>query len=275
MIISAGKSTESAGLRLERGPGFPHWSAGFFLGGLTEIVCDGRTWELPGRHAAILAPHTPYELTLKKRQHEVWMIFDPRPRLLEALQPVRGQSASFMVSFQDPEIWAAVRAGLRDLLEWWGAQVPQLPLAENAMERVLLLARLAADQQQPGIVDERIAKVIDHISERLDKEFTIDELARVAGLSVSRFSWLFKERTGLAPVKFLESRRIEKARHLLLTTDLPVQQIGWQVGFANAQHFSTRFRKLTGQSPRAFRVAPQRRFGELHRGGEEPPGQQA
>lgn len=147
MIISAGKSTEKSGLRLERGPGFPHWTAGFFLGGLTEIVCDGRTWELPGRHAVIVAPHTPYELTLKKRQHEVWMIFDPRPRLLEALQPVRGQSASFMVSFQDPGIWAAVRAGLRDLLEWWGARVPQLPLAENATERVLLLARLAAKTQ--------------------------------------------------------------------------------------------------------------------------------
>ena len=57
----------------------------------------------------------------------------------------------------------------------------------------------------------------------------------------------------------------------LLTTDLPVQQIGLQVGFPNAQHFSTRFRKLTGQSPRAFREAPQRRFGELNPSGEGPP----
>jgi AraC-like DNA-binding protein len=264
MIISAGKSNASAGLRVERGPGFPHWTAGFFLGGLTEITCGGRTWGLPGGHAVILAPHTPYELQLRKRQSEVWMIFDPRPHLLEALQPPEGQSNSFVVSFPDPATWAAVRAGLRDLLDWWGARVPQLPLAENAMERVLLLARLAAAQRQPTIADERIARVIDHISGHLDGEFGIGELARVAGLSVSRLSWLFKERTGLPPVKFLEARRIEKARHLLLTTDLPVQQIGLQVGFPNAQHFSTRFRKLTGQSPRAFRAVPRRRFGELH-----------
>lgn len=264
MIISAGKSIESAGLRLKRGPGFPHWTAGFFLGGLTEIACGGRTWDLPGRHAVILAPQTPYELLLKKRQHEVWMIFDPRPHLLEALQPAERPAGSFVVSFPDPDTWTAVRAGLRDLLDWWGARVPQLQLAENAMERVLLLARLAAARQQSTVTDERIARVISHISERLDGEFSIGELARVAGLSVSRFSLLFKERTGLAPVKFLEARRIERARHLLLTTDLPVQQIGLQVGFPNAQHFSTRFRKLTGQSPRAFRAAPQRRFGELH-----------
>jgi AraC-like DNA-binding protein len=264
MIISTGKSTDSAGLRMERGPGFPHWTAGFFLGGLTEITCGGRTWELPGRHAVILAPHTPYELLLRKRQHEVWMIFDPRPHLLEALHLAEGQATSFVVSFPDPPTWAAVRAGLRDLLDWWNSEVRREQLAENAMERVLLLARLAAARQQPTVADERIARVVDYISGRLAREFSIGDLARVAGLSVSRFSWLFRERTGLAPVKFLEARRIEKARHLLLTTDLPVRQIGLLVGFPNAQHFSTRFRKLTGQSPRAFRAMPRRRFGELH-----------
>jgi AraC-like DNA-binding protein len=274
MIISTGKSTESAGLRMERGPGFPHWSAGFHLGGLTEIACGGRTWELPGHHAVIIAPHTPYERLLRKQQHEVWMIFDPRPHLLEALRTAGGQAGSFVVSFPDPTTWAAVRAGLRDLLDWWNSAVPHEQLAENAMERVLLLACLTAARQQPTVTDERIARVVGHIGARLDREFTIGELARVAGLSVSRFSLLFKEHTGLAPVKFLETRRIEKARHLLLTTDLPVQQIGYAVGFPNAQHFSTRFRKLTGQSPRAFRLAPRRRFGELNRGEEEPPGRE-
>jgi AraC-like DNA-binding protein len=264
MIISAGKSNEKAGLRMERGPGFPHWTAGFFLGGLTEVVSGERTWQLPGRHALILAPHTPYKITLKKRQDEVWMIFDPRPHLLEALQWERGSRATFAVSFPEPDTWAEVRAGLRDLLKWWGARVPQLALAENAMERILLLAQWAHNQQAPDIADERIARVVAHISDHLAKEHTIGELARVTGLSVSRFALLFKERTGVAPVKFLETRRIEKARHLLLTSDLPVQQVGVQVGFPNAQHFSTRFRKLIGQSPRAFRQAPRRRFGELH-----------
>lgn len=270
MIISTGKSTESAGLRMERGPGFPHWTAGFFLGGLTEITCAGRTWELPGCHAVILAPDTPYELLLKKRQHEVWMIFDPRPHLLQALQSAEGRAASFVVSFPDPAIWAAVRAGLRDLLDWWKAEVRREELAENAMERVLLLACLTAARQQPALADERIARVVAHINARLNRNFTIGQLARVAGLSVSRFSLLFKDRTGLAPAKFLEARRVERARHLLLTTDLPVQQIGLQVGFPNAQHFSTRFRKRTGQSPRAFREEPRRRFGELHPTGESP-----
>lgn len=263
MIISAGKSTEKAGLRMERGPRFPHWTAGFFRGGLTEIVSGGQTWLLPGHHAVIIAPGNPYVLTLKKPQNEVWMIFDPRPYLLEALQAGRGNVSSFAISFPEPDSWAEVDAGLHDLLKWWGDRVPHLLLAENAMERVLLLACVARNQQSPDITDERIAKVISHITAHLDQELMIGDLARAAGLSVSRFSCLFKERTGGAPVKFLEKRRIEKARHLLLTTNLPVQQVGLQVGFSNAQHFSTRFRKITGQSPRGFREAPSQRFGEL------------
>ena len=93
---------------------------------------------------------------------------------------------------------------------------------------------------------------------------TIESLSRVAALSPSRFAHLFRERTGVTPMNFLEARRMEQAKQLLLTTDLPVQQVAQNIGFSNAQHFSTRFRKLTGQSPSAFRQSPQRRFGELH-----------
>ena len=41
-------------------------------------------------------------------------------------------------------------------------------------------------------------------------------------------------------------------------------KVALNIGFPNAQHFSRRFRKLTGQSPSAFRKIPRRRFGELY-----------
>jgi len=264
MIISAGKSTEKSGTRLERGAGFPHWTAGFFLSGLTETVCGEETWLLPGKSCAILEPNTPYTRTLKKPQNEVWMIFDPRASLLNALRSRQGAPGTFYIAFRDPEIWKLVQAGLGELLRWWGAQPPQLLLAENAMERVLLLAKMAQDRRQGAGLDERIAHAIAYINERIGEELCIEVLARVAGLSPSRFSHLFRETMGLAPMKFLEKRRIERARHLLLTSDLPVQQVGFNTGFPNAQHFSIRFRKLTGQSPSAFRQRPSRRFGELN-----------
>ena len=264
MIISAGKSSEKSGLRLERKLGFPHWTAGFFLSGLTEIVIGEQTWEVSARQAVIIPPHTAYTLTLKKRQNEVWMIFDPGPHLLEVLHSMPGKPAPFAVSFPNPELWNAVRGGLRDLLRWWNATEPQLRLAENAMDRVLLLAAWARGQQLPSLPDERIGRAVAYINDRLAEELSGELLARVAGLSASRFAFLFKEHTGLAPMKFLEMRRIEKAKHLLLTTSLPVQQVALRTGFPNAQHFSTCFRYVAGQSPSAFRARPERRFAELN-----------
>ena len=264
MIISAGESTEKAGVRVERGSGFPHWTAGFFLSGLTEIMFEGQTREVLARQAVILPPHTPYTLVLKKRQHEIWMIFDPNPHLLEVLHSTKGEPSPFAASFPSLEIWTGVRGGLRDLLRWWNGEVPQLRLAENAMNRVLLLAAWARDQQLPRLADDRIDRAVEYISKRLTEELSGEILARVAGLSASRFAFKFKERTGLAPMKFLEMRRIEKAKHLLLTTSLPIQQIALNTGFPNSQHFSTCFRKVAGQTPSAFRARPERRFEELN-----------
>ena len=132
------------------------------------------------------------------------------------------------------------------------------------MERVLLLAIREHGLQNQQMPDERIQRVVAHIDERFEEELPVEELARVAGLSPSRFAHLFRQFTGLAPMKFLEIHRIERAKHLLLTTDLPVQEIGFSCGFTNSQHFSTRFRSLTGQSPSAYRQVPKRRFGELN-----------
>lgn len=264
MIVSAGESKQAAGLRMERGPGFPHWTAGFFLSGMTELVCARQILQFTGRSAVILPPQTPYCLTVRKPQREIWMIFEPRPRLLQALLSPEDPAGCISVAFGDPGTWTGVQAGLRDLLRWWGCQPPQLLLAENAMEKVLLLAQWTHALRNQPQLDERIGRVTAHIEAHLHEELSVEVLARVAALSVSRLAHLFRDRMGLSPMQFLEMRRIEKAKHLLLTTDLPVQQIGLHTGFPNAQHFSVRFRQLAGQSPRAFRTTPRRRFGELN-----------
>jgi len=263
MIISAGTSNQGIGLQLERKPGFPYWTAGFFLSGLTEIARPQETLLFPAHSCVILAPDTPYRLTVRKRQREIWMIFDARMRLRPALVAPGGSAQAISVIFRNPQVWTDVRNGLRDLMRWWGSQPPELLLAENAMERVLLLSIREHGLQNQRIVDERIQSVVAYINRRLGEDLSVEELARVAGLSPSRLAHLFREMTGLSPMKFLEIHRIDRAKHLLLTSDLPVQEIGLNFGFPNAQHFSVRFRSLTGQSPSAFRQAPKKRFGEL------------
>ena len=79
------------------------------------------------------------------------------------------------------------------------------------------------------------------------------DVARAAGLSVSRLSLLFKAGVGQTPMQFLETQRMTRARQLLQLTSRPIGAIALEVGFESPIHFSLRFRKAVGVSPRSFR----------------------
>lgn len=83
----------------------------------------------------------------------------------------------------------------------------------------------------------------------------LEALARAAHVSPRHFSRSFRRTFGETPHQYLLSRRIERARHLLRTTDLPVAEICLEVGFASVGSFTTTFRRRVGVSPTAYRRA--------------------
>jgi AraC-like DNA-binding protein len=98
----------------------------------------------------------------------------------------------------------------------------------------------------------RARDLIDgHYSERLD----LEALARAAHVSPRHFSRSFRRTFGETPHQYLLTRRIERARYLLRTTDLRVAEICLEVGFASVGSFTTTFRRLVGVSPTAYRRA--------------------
>ncbi|WP_435769402.1 helix-turn-helix transcriptional regulator [Nocardioides sp. SYSU DS0651] len=97
--------------------------------------------------------------------------------------------------------------------------------------------------------------------DRIDRDFAepldLDDLARTAGLSKYHFHRLFAATYGATPGVLLSERRLERAQDLLRTTNLTVTEVCQAVGFASIGSFSARFRKVTGETPRAF----QQRWG--------------
>ncbi len=117
-------------------------------------------------------------------------------------------------------------------------------------------AFLTADEANPQAFPdqrEQIRDVLEHIDEHLDRQPTLAELALVSGLSPSRFSHRFTQAMGLPPRRYVLERRLNQAASLLLESDEPVAAIAERLGFANPFHFSTRFRRWSGLSPRAWR----------------------
>jgi transcriptional regulator GlxA family with amidase domain len=90
-----------------------------------------------------------------------------------------------------------------------------------------------------------------HYAEPLD----VEALARAARVSPRHFSRSFRQTFGETPHQYLLSRRIERARHLLRTTDMQVAQVCLAVGFNSVGSFTTTFRRHVGVSPTEYRRA--------------------
>lgn len=99
----------------------------------------------------------------------------------------------------------------------------------------------------------RFNAVTQMIISDLGRAWRIEELAAKSGLGRVRFSTEFKRIFGIPPGKFVIFKRIERARHLLLYTDLTLDAIGSDLGFYDGFHFSKTFKRVTGISPKQLR----------------------
>jgi AraC family transcriptional regulator len=109
------------------------------------------------------------------------------------------------------------------------------------------------ERSRVGPVDRRLRRAVELMHAHADAELSLDDLADAAALSPSHFAHLFKDLVGLTPHAYLTNLRLERARALLIETELPVTEIAARVGFRSPSHFATAFRAVTGVSPRAFR----------------------
>ncbi len=98
-----------------------------------------------------------------------------------------------------------------------------------------------------------IARVCQYIDENYMKKITLNELAQLAGFSVSYLSKMFKEETQKSISAYMNMIRIENAKKLLLSTDMSLVELAYVVGFEEQSYFTKVFKKIEGVSPGKFR----------------------
>jgi AraC-like DNA-binding protein len=99
----------------------------------------------------------------------------------------------------------------------------------------------------------RLHRGRDYLSACYPEPVTVAKAAAAAAISPHHFHRQFKAVFGQTPMQFVQGCRLEAARRLLLTTDLPVTQICFSTGFESLGSFSSLFRRRFGRSPRQFR----------------------
>jgi AraC family transcriptional regulator len=105
-----------------------------------------------------------------------------------------------------------------------------------------------------GFTANHYKRVLDFVANHYAEPITINDMARVAGLSDAHFARLFKEVLGDSPYQFVMDFRVEQAKRMLADHARPMADIAFACGFADQPHFSRVFKKLTGTTPRTFRA---------------------
>ncbi|WP_332695980.1 response regulator transcription factor [Halalkalibacter lacteus] len=101
--------------------------------------------------------------------------------------------------------------------------------------------------------DAAIKKAKSYLKENFTKEIGIESVSEEVDLSISYFSVLFKQKTGVTFLEYVTNLRIEHACLLLKTTDLKTYEIANMVGYSDQRYFSQVFKKRLHVTPSQFR----------------------
>lgn len=99
-----------------------------------------------------------------------------------------------------------------------------------------------------------ISACLNYIYENLHTKITVEDLARVSGLSVSYISRLFHKQTGYKIQEYILAKKVETSKNMLLYTNLSLAEISETLGFTTQSYWTQTFKKITGITPAKFRL---------------------
>lgn len=137
----------------------------------------------------------------------------------------------------------AMRVARLHLLDWH--HIGQQPFAA--------LTRLRQTE------DAVVAKCQEWIAQNYDADSPVAAMVRLSGLAERSFKRRFARATGMSPIEYVHSLRLEESKHMLERSDLPVEAVAHEVGYEDASFFGRLFRRKVGLTPAQYR----KRFGAM------------
>jgi transcriptional regulator GlxA family with amidase domain len=102
-------------------------------------------------------------------------------------------------------------------------------------------------------VDADLRAVLQWVQGNLDRQLTIDELARRAAMTPRTFARRFKAATGTTPLQWVLHQRVVSAQRMLESSSAPIDEIAVMCGFGSAAGLRQHFTRVVGSTPSAYR----------------------
>jgi AraC family transcriptional regulator len=210
-----------------------------------------RLCTLPGEHES--------RWWVRGHMHFMHLYFLPEHFTQRAVRELDREPRELMLAdrtyFEDARI-----ASLCQLLanSAWDDPDSRLRANEIAHQTLSLLLRSQAVNRtgialKGGLAAGTRRRLRDYIDANLTQPITLGDLAGIANLSEFHLARMFRVSFGVPPHRWIAQQRADCARALLATTALPLAEVALRCGYANASHFSHRFRGVVGVAPNAYR----------------------
>ena len=185
-------------------------------------------------------------------------------RVIESFLPINNLKIKhFYIPAKERSRWLALFEQLKDEL---GNQ--ELSFIEAARALLMLLLIETARFSEPQLPKSTksstqrstkkgspvVEKVLSFIATNFRNSIGLQEVAKEVNFSPAYLTDLIRRETGKTVGSWIVERRMTEARHLLLATDLPVNQIAESVGYFDSSYFIRLFRRLNGTTPQAWRL---------------------
>ena len=146
---------------------------------------------------------------------------------------------------------------LRELLQETSSQIEfYQEISQGLVSALLVLVMrlIRINPEDEAALSQECQKIKEYLDQNFTSPITLESLSETVYISKHYLSHLFKEQTGVSPIKYLTSKRMEKACELLSETELPVSEVSKAVGYENPLYFSQVFKRIYGISPVKYRM---------------------
>ena len=102
-------------------------------------------------------------------------------------------------------------------------------------------------------IDSRVLKIIRYVEMNIEKKLSNPDMADIVNMASNSFARLFKEEMNITLHSFIQNRKIAKACELFEHTDQTIEDVAFNLGFADRYHFSRVFKSVTGLTPASYK----------------------
>ena len=178
--------------------------------------------------------------------------------LLTAFEDMRGDSSYGKLSFRKDEKKTVESIVLAMLSEYRKKEISWQKVLGNYLSTMLIIM-MRKNEHGVGRDDLTDAwyDLARYIEENLSSDLSLSALAKKCFYNPSYFSRIFKERFGLSPSQYITGKRLERVSELLLSTDMTVDKIAEDVGFADRKSLYNAFSKHFSTTPAKYRQEKQ------------------